>query len=132
MTTYRINKYNTIYDIMSQVKVIFPISKPGNLETLYYSNTQKKLYEIARKKWLYQNIKKVRDIRLNNNNRGYDMPLQHIQCNYLYVTLSNGDIVKYSDNLFNRVNMLKDNGVKDIKTQSGQYIKKDYEIIHSF
>ena len=64
------------------------------------------------------------------------MPLQRIQNNYLTVSYmgQSGQIetVKYSDNLYNRVYMLKDNNIKDIQIQSGEYIKKDYEIVHSF
>lgn len=64
------------------------------------------------------------------------MPLQRIQNNYLTVSYvgQSGQIetVKYSDNLFNRVYMLKDNNVKDIQLTSGEYIKKDFNIIHSF
>lgn len=60
------------------------------------------------------------------------MPLQRIQNNYLYVTLSDGQEITYSDNLFNRVNMLKDNDIRDIKLTSGEYIKKDFNIIRSF
>lgn len=63
---------------------------------------------------------------------GYNMPLQRIQNQKLYVTLSDGQEVTYSDNLFNRVYMLKDDNVKDIKLTSGEYIKKDFNIIHSF
>ena len=40
--------------------------------------------------------------------------------------------IKYSDSLFNRVNMLKDNNIRDIKLTSGEYIKKDFNIIRSF
>lgn len=64
------------------------------------------------------------------------MPLQRIQNNYLTVSYvgQSGQIetVKYSDNLFNRVYMLKDNNIKDITIQSGEYIKKDYKIVHAF
>lgn len=64
------------------------------------------------------------------------MPLQRIQNNYLTVSYvgQSGQIetVKYSDNLFNRVYMLKDNNIKDIQLTSGEYIKKDFNIIHSF
>lgn len=64
------------------------------------------------------------------------MPLQRIQNNYLTVSYvgQSGQVetVKYSDNLFNRVYMLKDNNIKDIQLTSGEYIKKDFNIIHSF
>lgn len=64
------------------------------------------------------------------------MPLQRIQNNYLTVSYvgQSGQIetIKYSDNLFNRVYMLKDTNVKDIQLTSGEYIKKDFNIIHSF
>lgn len=60
------------------------------------------------------------------------MPLQRIQTQKLYVTLSDGQEITYSDNLFNRVYMLKDSNIKDIKLTSGEYIKKDFSIIHSF
>ena len=57
------------------------------------------------------------------------MPLQRIQNQKLYVTLSDGQEITYSDNLFNRVYMLKDSNIKDIKLTSGEYIKKDFNII---
>lgn len=63
------------------------------------------------------------------------MPLQRIQMQTLRVTYINGgkeNTAIYSDNLFNRVNMLKDEYVKDIQLTSGEYIKKDFNIIHSF
>lgn len=64
------------------------------------------------------------------------MPLQRIQNNYLTVSYvgQSGQIetTKYSDNLFNRVYMLKDSNIKDITIQSGEYIKKDYKIVHTF
>ena len=64
------------------------------------------------------------------------MPLQRIQNNYLTVSYigQSGQIetVKYSDNLFNRVYMLKDNSIRDIKLQSGEYIKKDFAVVHAF
>ena len=60
------------------------------------------------------------------------MPLQRIQNQKLYVTLSDGQEITYNDNLFNRVYMLKDSNIKDIKLTSGEYIKKDFNIIHSF
>ena len=64
------------------------------------------------------------------------MPLQRIQDNFLTVSYmgQSGQIetTKYSDNLFNRVNMLKDNNIRDIKLTSGEYIKKDFNIIRSF
>lgn len=62
------------------------------------------------------------------------MPLHHIQNNYITVTYRGqlGDWVtaKYSDTLWNRVNMLNDKSIKDIMLQSGQYIKKDFKVIH--
>ena len=70
--------------------------------------------------------------RAINSREGLFMPLQRIQNNCLYVTLSDGQEITYSDNLFNRVNMLKDNNIRDIKLTSGEYIKKDFNIIHSF
>ena len=60
------------------------------------------------------------------------MPLQRITQCKLFVTLADGQEVTYSDNLFNRVYMLKDENVKDIKLSGGDYIKKDFEIVHSF
>ena len=64
------------------------------------------------------------------------MSLQRIQNNYLTVSYvgPSGQIetAKYNDNLFNRVYMLKDNNIKDITIQSGEYIKKDYKIVHAF
>ena len=64
------------------------------------------------------------------------MPLQRIQNNYLTVSYvgQSGQIetTKYSDNLFNRVYMLEDSNIKDIQLTSGEYIKKDFNIIHSF
>lgn len=64
------------------------------------------------------------------------MPLQRIQDNFLTVSYmgQSGQIetTKYSDNLFNRVWALKNAGIKDIQLQSGEYIKKDFNIIHSF
>lgn len=64
------------------------------------------------------------------------MPLQRIQNNYLTVSYvgqsGRVETAKYSDNLFNRVYMLKDNNIKDIQLTSGEYIKKDFNIIHSF
>lgn len=64
------------------------------------------------------------------------MPLQRILQNYLTVSYvgQSGQVIeaKYSDNLFNRVYMLKDSSVRDIKLQSGDYIKKDFVAVHSF
>ena len=64
------------------------------------------------------------------------MPLQRIQNNYLTVSYvgQSGQIetTKYRDNLYNRVWALKNEGIKDIQIQSGEYIKKDFNIIHSF
>lgn len=63
------------------------------------------------------------------------MPLQRIVEQKLFVTYYNGGQfieAVYSDNLFNRVNMLKDSNIRDIKLTSGEYIKKDFNIIRSF
>lgn len=60
------------------------------------------------------------------------MPTQKIILCKLYVTLCDGQEVTYSDNLFNRVYMLRDKNVKDIRLTGGDYIKKDFKIVHSF
>jgi hypothetical protein len=64
------------------------------------------------------------------------MPLQRILENYLTVSYvgQSGQIgtTKYRDNLFNRVWALKNDGVKDVAIQSGEYIKKDFAVIHAF
>ena len=64
------------------------------------------------------------------------MPLQRILENYLTVLYvgQSGQIetTKYRDNLFNRVWALKNDGVKDVTIQSGEYIKKDFAVIHVF
>lgn len=60
------------------------------------------------------------------------MPVQKLVLCKLFVTLSDGQEVIYSDNLFNRVNMLEDKNIKDIKLTGGEYIKKDYKIVHAF
>lgn len=64
------------------------------------------------------------------------MPLQRILENYLTVLYvgQSGQIetTKYRDNLFNRVWALKNDGVKDVTIQSGEYIKKDFAVIHAF
>lgn len=60
------------------------------------------------------------------------MPIQKIKPGLLFVTLANGQEVTYSDNLFNRVYMLRDNNIRHIKISGGEYIKKDFVAIHSF
>ena len=64
------------------------------------------------------------------------MPLQRIVENYLTVSYigQSGQVetTKYRDNLFNRVWALKNSSVKDIVIQSGEYIKKDFAVIHAF
>lgn len=58
MTAYKINKYNTVYDIMSQIKEIFPARSPGNYETLCYNDMQEKLYKVAKKRGCIKILKK--------------------------------------------------------------------------
>ena len=60
------------------------------------------------------------------------MPLQTIQNQFLTVFYDDGRIEKKHDNLFNRVSCLKDTSCKDVVIQSGIYIKKDFDVIHTF
>lgn len=60
------------------------------------------------------------------------MPLQSIQNQFLTVFYDDGRIEKKHDTLFNRVSCLKDTSLQDVVIQSGIYIKKDFNVIHTF
>lgn len=86
--------------------------------------------------WNYDSYFINNEYVINTGYRGMfgysvDYDLSHSYENKAAAIVNDYSIV-YSDNLFNRVNMLKDEYVKDIQLTSGEYIKKDFNIIHSF
>lgn len=59
MTEYRKTKTQIIYDVLSQIKELFPVHAPGNYETICYNNVQEKLYKVAKKYGLIKTFRKL-------------------------------------------------------------------------
>lgn len=59
MTEYRKTKMQIVYDVLSQIKELFPAHAPGNYETICYNNTQEKLYNLAKKYGLIKTFYKL-------------------------------------------------------------------------
>lgn len=59
MTEYRKIKIQIVYDVLSQIKELFPVHTPGNYETICYNTTQEKLYTVAKKYGLIKTFYKL-------------------------------------------------------------------------
>lgn len=58
MTEYRKMQKQIIYNILSQIKELFPVHTPGNYETICYNDTQEKLYKLFKKYGLVRVMRK--------------------------------------------------------------------------
>lgn len=59
MTEYRKAKIQIIYDVLSQIKELFPARKRGIYEDVFYQDIQEKLYRLGRKYGLIKTFRRL-------------------------------------------------------------------------
>ena len=59
MTEYRKAKIQIIYDVLSQIKELFPAETRGIYENVLYQDTQEKLYRLGKKYGLIKTFRKL-------------------------------------------------------------------------
>lgn len=59
MTEYRKAKIQIIYDVLSQIKELYPAKIRGIYEDVFYQDTQEKLYRLGKKYGLIKTFYKL-------------------------------------------------------------------------